>query len=182
MAVGLPGSKAMTQVASVIASQIVPLHDEQLVLPNTTIAEIISFSPADIIPSSVKDAPDWLLGMIAWRGISIPVIAFERMAGGKYEPPGPRARLAVLNAAGGMPGAPFIAILTRAIPQLMQINQSVISLIEDTGETSPAVACHVVIAGNAAIIPDMDEIERQVAEVFTTDPAGNNKNTRKKKN
>lgn len=172
----------MTQAASVIASQIVPLHDEQLILPNTSIAEIISFTQSEIIPCTVKNAPDWLLGMIVWRGITVPVIAFERMAGGKYEPPGPRARLAVLNAVDGMPGVPFIAILTRAIPQLMQINQSVISVIEDTGETSPAVACHVVIAGNTAIIPDMDEIERQVAIVFAASPAGNGKKNPAKKN
>lgn len=171
----------MTQAASVIASQVMPLNDEQLILPNTAIAEIIGYSQPDAIPASVKNAPDWLLGMLAWRGLSVPVIAFERMAGGKYEAPGPRARLAVLNAVGGVQGVPFIALPTRSIPQLMQIDQSAISVVEDAGETNPVVACHVVLAGNAAIIPDMDEIERQVADVFTTSPDSNKKKTAKKK-
>lgn len=166
----------MTQAASIIASQIMPLNNEQLVLPNTAIAEIIGFSQPDAVPASVKNAPDWLLGMLAWRGLSVPVIAFERMVGGKYEAPGPRARLAVLNAVGGIQGVPFVAVLTQATPQLMQINQASISVIDDSGETNPAVACRVVVAGNAAIIPDMDEVERQLANVFTTTPAGNQKN------
>jgi chemosensory pili system protein ChpC len=171
----------MTQAASSISSQIVPLNDERVVLPNTAIAEIISFRQPDALPASVKKAPDWLLGMIAWRGLSVPVIAFERMVGGKYESPGPRARLAVLNAVTGVPGVPFIAMPTQTIPQLMRIDQATISAIEDTGEVNPAVACHVVVAGNAAIIPNLDEVERQVAEVFAG-KAGTKNNNKKKKN
>lgn len=171
----------MTQAASIIASQIMPLNDEQLVLPNTAIAEIIGFSQPDAVPSSVKNAPDWLLGMLAWRGLSVPVIAFERMVGGKYETPGSRARLAVLNVVGGIQGVPFIAVPTQTIPQLMQINQASISVVDETGKTNPAVACRVVVAGNAAIIPDMDEVERQVADVFTIAPAGNQKKKTAKK-
>jgi chemosensory pili system protein ChpC len=171
----------MTQAASIIASQIVPLNDERLVLPNTAIAEIISFSQPDDVPSSLKKVPDWLLGMVAWRGLSVPVISFERMIGGKYETPGSRTRLVVLNAIAGVPGVPFIAIPTQTIPQLMQIDQAAISVVEDSGETNPAVACHVVVAGNAAIIPDLDEVERQVAEVFVG-KAETKKNNKKKKN
>jgi hypothetical protein len=63
----------------------------------------------------------------------------------------------------------------------MQIDQAAISVVEDSGETNPAVACHVVVAGNAAIIPDLDEVERQVAEVFVG-KAETKKNNKKKKN
>lgn len=171
----------MTQAASTIASQIMPLNDERVILPNTAIAEIISFTQPDAVPASVKNAPDWLLGMVAWRGISVPVIAFEKMLGGKFEPPGKRARLAVLNVVGDVAGVPFIAIPTQTIPQLMQVNQATISVVEDSGETNPAVACHVVVAGNTAIIPDLDEVERQVADVFVGKTSSENKNTSKKK-
>jgi chemosensory pili system protein ChpC len=170
----------MTQAASIIASQIMPLNDEQLVLPNTAIAEIIGFRQPDAVPASVKNAPDWLLGMLAWRGLSVPVIAFERMAGGKYETSGPRARLAVLNVVGGVPGVPFIAMPTQTTPHLMQIDQAAISVVEDSGKTDPAVACHVVVAGNTAIIPNLDEVERQVAEVFASKPE-TKKNKKNKK-
>lgn len=171
----------MTQAASTIASQIMPLNDERVILPNTAIAEIISFTQPDAVPASVKKAPDWLLGMVAWRGLSVPVIAFEKMLGGKYEAPGKRARLAVLNAVGGATGVPFIAIPTQTIPQLMQVNQAAISVVEDSGETNPAVACHVVVAGNTAIIPNLDEVERQVAEVFVANAAAEKKKKKTKK-
>lgn len=172
----------MTQAASTIASQIVPLNDEQMVLPNTAIAEIIDFSQLAAVPSAVRKRPEWLLGMLAWRGLSVPVIAFETMLGGEYAEPGPRTRLAVLNVVTGVPGVPFIAVPTRTIPQLMQIDQSAISVVEEPGEMHPAVACHVVIAGKTAIIPNLDEIERQVAETFAiTPPAGTKKKAAKKK-
>lgn len=171
----------MTQAASTIASQIMPLNNERVILPNTAIAEIIGFTQPDAVPVSVKKAPDWLLGMVAWRGLSVPVVAFEKILGGKFETPGKHARLAVLNAVGGAAGVPFIAIPTQTIPQLMQVNQAAISVVEDTGETNPAVACHVVVAGSTAIIPDMDEVERQVAEVFAASAAAGKKKTTKKK-
>ncbi|WP_126452633.1 chemotaxis protein CheW [Sulfuriflexus mobilis] len=169
-----------THAASIIASQLVPLTDERLVLPNTTIAEIIDFSQADIQASSVEDAPDWLLGMVAWRGLSVPVVAFERMAGGKYEASASRARLAVLNVAKGAPGVPFIAIPTQTIPQLMQIDETTISVVEDSGEASPVVACHVMVAGSAAIIPALEEVERLVAAVFAGEPEKNKTKNKKK--
>lgn len=171
----------MTQAASIIASQIMPLNNEQLVLPNTAIAEIIDYSQPDAVPPSLKNVPDWLLGMVVWRGLSVPVVAFENMLGGKFEAPGHRARLAVLNAVAGVPGVPFIAMPTQAIPQLMQIDQANINVVEDTGESNPAVACHVVVAGKTAIIPDLDEVERQLAAVFTDSPANQNKDKTKKK-
>jgi chemosensory pili system protein ChpC len=172
----------MAQAASIIASQIVPLNDERLVLPNTAIAEIIDFRQPDAASSPLKKNPDWLLGMVAWRGLSVPVIAFEKMIGGKYEQAGARTRLVVLNAIDGVPGVPFIAIPAQTIPQLMQIDDASISVVEDTGETNPAVACHVVVAGNAAIIPDLDEVERQVAEVFAGKSETKNNKQKKKTN
>jgi len=172
----------MTQAASTIASPIVPLNNEQMVLPNTAIAEIIGFSELAAVPSAVQNRPEWLLGMLAWRGLSIPVIAFETMLGGQYAEPGPRTRLAVLNVVTGVPGVPFIAVPTRTIPQLMQIDQSAISVVEEPGEMPPAVACHVVIAGKTAIIPDLDEVERLVAETFgMAPPAGTKKKAAKNK-
>ena len=171
----------MTQAAATIASQIMPLNDERVILPNTAIAEIVSFTQPDPLPASVKNAPKWLLGMTVWRGISVPVIAFETMLGGKFDQPGKRARLAVLNVVGDVAGVPFIAIPTQTIPQLMQVNQTTISVVEDSGETNPAVACHVVVAGNTAIIPDLDEVERQVAEVFAGNATSKKKNTSQKK-
>src|SRR5207342_875348 len=48
----------------------------RLLLPNATIAEVLSFAP----PTPVEGAPDWLLGRIRWRGWEVPLVAFSRMA------------------------------------------------------------------------------------------------------
>ena len=39
----------------------------QLLLPNATISEVLSYSP----PEPVEDAPDWLLGRLRWRGRAV---------------------------------------------------------------------------------------------------------------
>ena len=171
----------MTQAASIIASQIMSLSDERVILPNTAIAEIINFSQPEAVPASVKKTPDWLLGMLAWRGVSVPVVAFENMFGGKYVAPGKRARLAVLNIVGEAAGVPFMAVPVQAIPQLMQIEAEHLSVVEDTGDNNSAVACHVVVAGNTAIIPDMEDVERQLKEVFVTAKTGDKKTKKKAK-
>ena len=64
----------MAQAESIIRTQIIPLTDMNLVLPNTSIAEVIGYSK----PSPVKKSPDWFLGMMNWRGLTIPIVSFEK--------------------------------------------------------------------------------------------------------
>ena len=77
----------MAKKTQYIHSQMLALSGDPLVLPNTAVAEIINY----VEPTPVKDAPDWLLGTLDWRGYRIPLLSLEQ-AGTSSRPT--RARMA----------------------------------------------------------------------------------------
>jgi chemosensory pili system protein ChpC len=168
----------------VVASQIIPLANENLILPNTAVAEIIGHTKADALPSAIKNAPDWLIGLLTWRGVSVPLLSLDTMLGGKTGEAGAKARIAILNGISEEKKVPFFAIATQGIPRLMKIDSEHISTVDDA-ESNPAVICHVVVDGDVAIIPDIEYIEGEVARVFSAGRPGggstDNKNKNKKK-
>ena len=54
------------EISSVIRTQLIPLADMNMLLPNTCIAEVIALG--DLTP--VEKSPDWFLSMMNWRGVS----------------------------------------------------------------------------------------------------------------
>lgn len=157
----------MAQVARHVASQILSLNGERIILPNTAIAEIIPYVTADSLSENLqKDAPTWLLGMVAWRGVSVPLLSMETMLGSQYEQPDKRSSIAIINALGNTAGVPFFAIVTQGIPKLLQVSSDTLDLIEESGDHNKAAACHVVLDGDVAVIPDMDVVETMLKEVF----------------
>lgn len=169
----------MAQVARHVASQVLSLNGERIILPNTAIAEIIPYVAADSLSENLKkDAPAWLLGMIAWRGISVPLLSMETMLGSQYEQPDKRSSIAIINAIGNAAGVPFFAIVTQGIPRLLQISGDTLDVIEESGDNNKAAACHVVLEGDVAVIPDMDVVEAMLEEAFGAKKA---KATAKKK-
>ncbi len=173
----------MPQAARQVASQVLSLHGERVILPNTAVAEIIPYIKPEALTETIgTNAPDWLLGMIAWRGISVPLISIETIFGGSYEQQSKRSSIAIINAVGDAAGVPYFAIVTQGIPRLLQVSAATLSAIDETGDDNKAIACHVVFDGDVAIIPDMDEIEAMLKNAFTsTGSSSKNKSKAKTK-
>ena len=89
-----------------IRGVLIQVAGARLLLPNATIAEVLSFAD----PEPIADAPDWLLGRIRWRGWQLPLVAFSRLAGIADEKGGLGSKVIVLKALGGDPKAPFFAV------------------------------------------------------------------------
>ena len=87
----------MEKNASIVRSQIIPLNGMSLVLPNTCIAEVINYSA----PMPVENAPDWFLGNLLWRGITIPIVSFEAANEVPSAEISKVTRIAVLNGVSG---------------------------------------------------------------------------------
>jgi chemosensory pili system protein ChpC len=166
----------------IVASQVIPLAKNYLILPNTAVAEIIGYTKADALPSAIKNAPDWLIGLLAWRGVSVPLLSFDTMLGDKAGEASAKSRIAVINGISEDKKVPFFAIATQGIPRLVKVDSEHISTVDDDTESNPAVICHVVVDGDVAIIPDIEYIEAEVARVFSAGrPGGGNKDKKKKK-
>lgn len=138
-----------------IASLLIPLEHNLLLVPNVTVAEIVPVS--QVIP--IVDAPHWYLGNCRWRDQTIPLLSFEALSGGAKPGYNPRSRFAVFNTTGSNDSLAFIALLTQGLPRLARVNEEEISQREQS--LAPCELMHVSWAGEEAIIPDVAAIERE---------------------
>ena len=145
----------MAQAESIVRTQIIPLTGMNLVLPNTCIAEVINYSK----PSPVKDAPDWFLGMISWRGITIPIVSFEKANDVKTARKSKSTRIAVLNGVSGNDKLSFYGVIVQGIPRLASLEESSIQEIVKPAAELPLALAQATVAEQDAVIPDQVKIE-----------------------
>ena len=143
---------------SVVRTQLIPLEGMQLVLPNTCIAEVISYQE----PEAIEGAPDWLLGSVGWRGIYIPVISFEAMNGVAAGQHQKSSQITVLNGISGNDDICFYGVITQGIPRLLSLNQDAISTISKPETTLPFSIQQTLIDDQPAVIPNQEKIEKEL--------------------
>ncbi len=135
---------------------LIPLQEVRILLPNTAVAEVISYTR----PESVENAPQWMLGNIRWRDENVPLLSFEGLSGvGKQEHA--VGRIAVLNTLNGNPRIPYIALLIQSIPQLRLVQESSI-VVTEKDEQMDAVAASIDFSGESVLIPDLDAMEQKL--------------------
>src|SRR5690606_14050972 len=93
------GNPSMQQTANDIRGAILQVTEGRLLLPNATVAEVITYSE----PEPVPGAPDWVMGRIRWRGWRIPMVSFARLAGFSQVEGERGSKVAVLKALSGNP-------------------------------------------------------------------------------
>jgi len=138
-----------------VRSQLIPLHNQRLVLPNTAIAEVISYHK----PQPLDDAPPWLGGFIGWRGLRIPLIYIETATSDQQPQIHRRNRVIVLNALGGSNKLPFYGILAQGIPRLMHLDSSTILDAPNADKVHQFFIRQVLVEGHPAVIPDQKALE-----------------------
>ncbi len=141
---------------------LIPSGGARLLLPNAAVAEVITLSK----PEPVENAPDWLLGRIAWRGWRLPLISFATLAGSDDGSEALSSRVAVLKALGHNPKMPFIAVVTQGFPRLTTLNAELILPTHDGSEMPFGVRAQVLVRDDIAMIPDLEAIEDTLIEVL----------------
>lgn len=144
---------------------LVPVGNARLLLPNSTIAEVITQTRAE----PLLDAPAWLLGRIAWRGWRVPLVSFTQLAGTEEGDAELSVRVAVLKALGGNPKLPFIAVLTQGFPRLTTLNAELIIPTRDGNALPPGVRAQVLVRDDVAVIPDLEGIEAELVQLLHLD-------------
>lgn len=139
----------------------------RLLLPNATMAEVLSYAP----PEPLADAPGWLLGRLRWRGYTLPLVAFAELAGYGREPAGLGSKVVVLKALGGNPHLPYFALLTQGFPRLVTVSRD--ALLPDIGEEPVPVAVHSRVQLNLdeALVPDLPGLETMISEALAATEA-----------
>jgi chemosensory pili system protein ChpC len=152
-----------TQAQADIRGVLIQVAGARLLLPNATIAEVLSFAD----PEPVANAPDWLLGRIRWRGWQLPLVAFSRLAGIAEEGGGLGSKVIVLKALGGDPKAPFFALLTQGFPRLVTVSEAALVTEETERSLLPAgVLARVLLNDDEALVPDLVQVEQLIGDTL----------------
>lgn len=150
----------MSDNNDILPCVIIPMQDRQLLLPNVSIAEVVDFSVSEADAGS----PDWLVGWLEWRGVSLPVVSYDAANGNKpVVPGGHRGRVVVLNTIGQSHAKmPFLALVTQGIPSQVRIGPDQVREIE--GAKGSADQLLVEVDGDTAVIPDLEYLEKLAHE------------------
>lgn len=150
------------EISREIRGVMIPVTNGRLLLPNATVAEVITYS----IPEKVPNAPEWLLGRQNWRGWRLPLFSFSILSGLAHEEGYLGARVAVLKALSGHAKMPFIALLAQGFPRLTTITPDLLIPTGDENHHPLGVKNQVLVRDDQAVIPDLNQIEGMMAEAL----------------
>ena len=146
----------------IIRGVLIQVANARLLLPNATIAEVLSFAN----PEPLENAPEWLLGRIRWRGWQLPLVSFSRFTGMSGEEGGLGSKVIVLKALGGDPKHPFFALLTQGFPRLVTVTEAALVQEADVDQLPDGVLSRVRLNEDDALVPDLVAIEEQLGKAL----------------
>ena len=139
-----------------IRTLLAPLTNIYVMLPNSVIGEILTFSS----PEPFKQGPTWLLGEIAWHGWQVPVINYERMLKTSNETKvTSKSRILIVKTLGESTQVNYIGLLIQGLPRLKKVTAD--TLVEkQTNDLPNSVFSEVTIDDMKAVIPDLGDLTR----------------------
>ena len=145
-----------------IRGVLIQAGEYRLLLPNATVAEVLTRAPVE----PIADMPDWLPGRIDWHGWPVPLVAFGRLSGNANEPVALNSKIVVLKALSGDKDRPYFALLTPSFPRLVSVPRD--GLLADASEESLPQGVHmrVLLGEQSALLPDLDALEAALDEAL----------------
>ena len=141
-----------------IPCMLIPLQQHYLLLPNTTIAEVIPM-PHQIDITDNK--PNYWVGQCRWHSEEIAIIDLESMVENKPSDSTEANKLCVLHGINGTANINAYALPCYGVPQLIHLNESALKLAQDT-EESEFLHYQIQIGNKIAYIPNLDTIENSI--------------------
>ena len=150
----------MSTADRAVNSLLLPLIGSKIILPQTTVAEIVQAPRV----AQIEGSDHWIKGMVVWRTEQIPLISFEALCGQEISERGNLHRIAVLYAIEGFDILKFYSLDVQAIPRPVMVKPDTLDQIEDDSNGCNAIASKVFVAGQSAIIPDLVWLEQRITE------------------
>ena len=144
----------------IIRCILAPLTDGNILLPNTAVAELLSFT----MPERLKKAPGWVLGELVWKGWQVPVVSYEFLFNDNdRNTVTSKTRILIIKTLGESTQVNYIGLVIQGLPKLKKVSMN--SLIESQTEDLPeAVFSRVSIDGLHAVIPELGSLTRIVEQ------------------
>ncbi len=159
-------------MTTVIPCLMLPLHQKNILLPSMAVAEIIAYEE----PKKIADVPQWLLGLLTWRGVPIPLAHLEKMDSplawnaGHQETEAKQAGkyyIAVINRSKKIVSNPrekhaspypFFAILVEGVPKLYHVSESAMKIVTQFPPQEKRFLMEVKIQNDCALIPHLESL------------------------
>lgn len=150
----------MSQRQDYVRSLVLPLERGNVLVPGALISEVISYVEA----RPVANAPAWILGVISWRGIALPVVSMEIATGGMSPTVGVRARVAVLSTLSSESEVSFYGVVVQALPKVVLASKETVRAKTDQGTLPPFVYAEVELESGYAMIPNFQGLEAELSK------------------
>lgn len=145
-----------------IRGLMIPITNGRVLLPNATVAEVITLST----PDRIANAPEWLLGRISWRGWKLPLISFSLLAGLALDERATGGRVCVMKALSGFARMPYMAMLAQGFPRLTTISSDILIPTGDASNRRAGVLMDLMVRDDQAVIPDLQYVEQVVFDAI----------------
>jgi chemosensory pili system protein ChpC len=149
-------------------SLLIPLVGRRLIVPRACVAEVIGLGRFRLR----EEGPEWLLGDVAWSDRVVPLVCFEAACGDDVPEIGGRSRAVILRSLTGRLGRGGMAMICQGLPQLVRLNEDVLSTDPDApdfGETP--VICRVRMLNETPLVPDLERLEHRIADLLEAEAA-----------
>lgn len=137
-----------------IPCMLIPLQQHYLLLPNSTIAEVIPMPRL----REVENKADYWVGQCDWHSWQLPVIDLESLVESESYDISDANKLCVLQGINTNAAVSVYALPCYGVPQLIHLNESALKLAQDTSE-SDYLHYQIQIGNKVAYIPNLDKIE-----------------------
>ena len=147
-----------------IRCMLLPLSSINLLIPNSAVAEIISYSP----PRAIPDSSEWFPGVVLWRGVHVPVVSVEEMCSLDPAMIGPRSRVAIIYNPEKDADLPYLGIQIQDIPRAYLAETEKMESGSGDG-LSQYLQSNVDEPQFARVIPNLDRIIAALKTEYTPD-------------
>jgi chemosensory pili system protein ChpC len=143
-----------------VPCMIIPLRHHYLLLPNSTLAEVI---PSPRLINADASKPDYWVGQCQWNAQNIPIIDLESLVTNTTSNTTDASKLCVLRGINPSANISIYGLPCYGVPQLIHLTELALKQAEDSIE-SDYVHYHVQIGNKIAYIPNLDAIETMLSQ------------------
>jgi chemosensory pili system protein ChpC len=135
----------------------IPLASLSLLVPSASIAEVATLTPITPVPF----AAPWLIGVVGWRTLAVPVVSFEALLTGKPVAPQAQSRIVILYPLPGRGNEDFIGVLTASEPRPRTIDAAAaVAATSADFPSSPYIASGLRVESRAMAIPNFETLKK----------------------
>ena len=159
----MPMTKAASQRQHTLSGLLLPLTGSNLLLPNAAVVEVSGY-PETIEP--VAGAPDWYLGRYDWRGLSLPLVEWERLMGRPVAAdPAIRKNVAICHLFSAGHAGSFVGLETSGLPRLVAVSEAGLKAKADSTAPDSCILGKVRVQDTKAYIPDLEALGGMIASL-----------------